>query len=355
MRGLYRRGRVYWMGYSVNGKMHYESTKKTTVRDAEIVLADRKREVRDGTMPDINKVKNYKFVELAEGYLKWAERQRSYKDKKLWIKQLVEVFGNLNVKDLNTRIIEQWQSERMKRNKPSTINRILATLKHMINKGVQWEMASDNVLKQVRNVKLLEENNRRLRFLTVEECQTLIGCCAEHLRPIVTVALHTGMRKSEILGLRWKNVDLKHGFILLDITKNGERREIPIDTTLEEMFNEMPHSIESIYVFTDPKTGEPYKSVKKSFSTALRKAEIRDFRFHDLRHTFASHLVMAGIDLTSVKELLGHRSLTMTLRYSHLAPGHKRKAVNLLDNMLKHAQSENLHYKNHTRYTYLLS
>ncbi len=146
------------------------------------------------------------------------------------------------------------------------------------------------------------------------------------------------MRKSEILGLKWEQVDLTHGYILLDTTKNGERKEIPIDNTLRELFEEMPHSIESIYVFTD-RDGNPYKEVKKSFSTALKKAGISDFRFHDLRHCFASHLVMAGVDLTSVKELLGHKSLTM--RYSHLSHGHKRKAVNILDKVLTNNQTEN--------------
>ena len=130
---------------------------------------------------------------------------------------------------------------------------------------------------------------------------------------------------------------MRHGFILLEITKNGERREIPIDNTLKEMFNSMPRGLESVYVFTDPRTGDPYKSVKRSFSTALKKACISRFRFHDLRHTFASHLVMAGVDLTSVKELLGHKEIGTTLRYSHLSPGHKRMAVNVLDNVLKGA------------------
>ena len=106
------------------------------------------------------------------------------------------------------------------------------------------------------------------------------------------------------------------------------------------MFNRMPRGLESVYVFTDPKTGDPYKSVKRSFGTALKKACISKFRFHDLRHTFASHFVMAGVDLTSVKELLGHKEIETTLRYSHLSPGHKRMAVNVLDNVLNNPQKE---------------
>ena len=155
-----------------------------------------------------------------------------------------------------------------------------------------------------------------------------------HLRPIVTIALHTGMRRGEIFSLKWEQVDLEHGFILLDISKNGERREIPINTTLEYLFKDLPHSVESMYVFAG-KNGNPLTDIKNSFHAALKKAGILDFRFHDLRHTFASHLVMAGVDLTSVKELLGHKDITMTLRYSHLAPGHKRKAVQVLDRIME--------------------
>jgi len=238
----------------------------------------------------------------------------------------------------------------LKYNKPSTVNRLLATLKHMVNKGTQWEMAGDGALKQVRNVKLLPENNRRLRFLSIQECQRLIECCHKDLKPIVVVALNTGMRRGEIFGLKWEQVDLSHGFILLDVTKNGERREIPINTTLEYLFKEMlQRSIDSKYVFAG-KTGKPLTDIKKGFHTALRKAGIHDFRFHDLRHTFASQLVMAGIDITSVKELLGHKSLTMTMRYSHLSPGHKRKAVHVLDRLMEENENDvsKKWYKNDT-------
>jgi len=335
MSRLYKRGNVYWFDFQINGTRYRKSTGKTKRRDAENVFHVEREKAKAGESLGDQEVKTYKLVDLAEEYLKWAERQRSYKDKKRCIRQLIEVFGNHEVRDLNTREIEQWQSRRLKYNKPSTVNRLLATLKHMVNKGTQWGMASDSALKQVRNVKLLPENNRRLRFLSIEECQRLIECCHKDLKPIVVVALNTGMRRGEIFNLMWTQIDLRHGFILLDTSKNGERREIPINTTLEYLFKEMQQrSVKSEYVFAG-KTGKPLTDIKKGFHTALRRAGIHDFRFHDLRHTFASQLVMAGIDITSVKELLGHKSLTMTMRYSHLSPGHKRKAVHVLDRLME--------------------
>jgi integrase len=145
------------------------------------------------------------------------------------------------------------------------------------------------------------------------------------------------MRKREILNLTWDNVDLKHGFILLDKTKNGYRRELPINDDLRNVLEAMHNGtdgqlrrIDVPHVFYNHKNGKPYQDVKRSFATALRRAKIHDFKFHDLRHTFASHLVMAGVDITTVSRLLGHRSLTMTLRYAHLAPNHLSKAVNKL-------------------------
>jgi len=322
-----------------HGRTIRESAGTTLQREAEYILNCRKKAVREGKLPDLKKIKNCKLVELAQDYLKWSERQRVHKTKKYWIPQLMEAFGNLNVSDLNPKIIEQWQGERLKKNKPSTVNRLTTCLKHMVNKGVEWGMTSEETLKSVRKVKQLKGENKRLRYLTIEELQRLLDCCRQHLKSIILVAVHTGMRKGEILNLKWDQVDLRNNFILLDKTKNGERREIPINGTLTELFASMPRSLESEYVFVD-KEGKPYGNIKRSFSTALRMAEIRDFHFHDLRHTFASHSVMTGVDLTSVKELLGHKSLTMALRYSHLAPGHKRKAVEMLDKVLTGSQSE---------------
>jgi integrase len=143
------------------------------------------------------------------------------------------------------------------------------------------------------------------------------------------------MRLEEVLSLEWgRHVDLAHGFITLDKTKNGDRRELPINGTLRETLKGLTRRLDVPYVFYNPATGKRHKDIRRSFNAALRKTGIKDFKFHDLRHTFASQLVMAGVDLTTVKELLGHKTLTMTLRYAHLAPAHKVKAVDVLDSTL---------------------
>jgi integrase len=215
----------------------------------------------------------------------------------------------------------------------------LAYLKASFTKAVDWGMVSNDVLLQIRKVKPVPENNCRLRYLAAEEVRALIGACAPHLRPVVIVAANTGMRRGEILKLKWSQVDLRHGFILLDNTKNGHRREIPINTTVREVFESISRGPESEYVFPN-RYGDPYRWLDASFKTACRKAEIHDFKFHDLRHTAASHLIMSGIDITTVKELLGHKTLAMTMRYAHLAPSHKVKAVEVLGKRLASYEDE---------------
>ncbi len=200
-KGLYRRSNIYWMCYKDNnGKRLRESTGVKSQKEAEYKLACRRKEIDEGKLPDTKRI-NFTFAELVREYDKtWAKQQRAYRTKKSILRQLVETFGNLNVNGLNTRIIERYQAKHLETHMPATTNRLISCLQHMISKGVDWDMASEETLRQVRKVKLYKLNNKRLRFLTVEECQTLIDCCTPHLKPIVTVALHTGMRRGEILG-----------------------------------------------------------------------------------------------------------------------------------------------------------
>jgi len=122
-------------------------------------------------------------------------------------------------------------------------------------------------------------------------------------------------------------------FLHLQVT-GGKRRQIPINDTLRDMLQGLVRRLDVPFVFYDPETGNRFQDVKRSFNTACRKAGILDFVFHSLRHTFASHLVMNGVDLTTVSRLMGHKSLTMTLRYSHLAPNHLTSAVNVLNSSM---------------------
>jgi integrase len=148
---------------------------------------------------------------------------------------------------------------------------------------------------------------------------------------MVMVALTTGMRRGEILGLKWDYIRLDNRLIILPITKNNTVRVIPINDTLHRILSEMPEK--SGYVFSKGNGGH-IGDIKHSFTSVCRKARIQDFRFHDLRHTYASHLAMRGVHIRALQELLGHKTLAMTQRYSHLASEQLQNAVKLLDGVI---------------------
>jgi integrase len=331
-KGIYRRGAVWWIRFAgLDGRIRFQSSKSSNYRVAEALLTTKRKEIQDGKDPDPIKIVNHSFSELAEKYLLWAARQKSYKSKQVIVKQLVGEFGNVPLRRFSTLLVEEYQSKILaKGNKPATANRHLATMKHMFTKAVEWDFVEDEILKRVRRVKLLQENNRRLRFLSREECAALVNASSPHLKAIIVTLLNTGCRKEEVLSLEWdKHIDLQHGFILLDVTKNGERREIPINDTLRGVLTNIPRR-DSPYVFSNER-GERYLNIRKGFLAACKRAGINDYHPHDCRHTFASHLVMAGVDITTVKNLLGHKTLAMTLRYSHLSKSHTRNALSVLD------------------------
>jgi|WetSurMetagenome_2_1015567.scaffolds.fasta_scaffold13315_1 integrase len=337
------------MSFTVDGKRYRRPTNTDNKKLAQAILGKiNTKVVEEKWFDKEEQITDYSFDELATQYeTDWIPGRYKSDFRIHLIRQLKERFAGYTLSMITTKELEKLQSERLKAgkhkrkidgkfwvipNKPATVNRFIAAIAHMFTKAADWGMIKKA---DIPKVKMLEEKNVRLRYLSLEECEDLIAACDEYLKPIVITALNTGMRRGEILSLKWENVDLKHGFILLSDTKNNERREIPINDTLKDLFKALPRRLDVPYVFYDLSSGKPYGEVKKSFASALRRARILDFRFHDLRNTFASHLIMAGIDLTTVKELLGHKDIKMTLRYAHLAPSHKVKAVDILDKTLK--------------------
>jgi integrase len=316
----------YYIDYYANGRRIREmiGTSKTL---AETVLKKRKVEVAEGKHLDIRKQDKVKFEDMSKTYLELhSKNKKSYRTDTIRVRQLNSVFKGKYLYDISSMHIERYRMDRAQEVSQATVNRELATLKNMFNKAIEWHKADHN---PVLKVKLFKENNQRVRYLEKEEIEKVLRNSRGILKPIVITALNTGMRKGEIFNIKWHNIDFRRNIINIYDTKNSETRTIPINDMVKTALIRVRKHPESPYVFSRP-DGEPIKDIRKSFFTALKKSGIVNFHFHDLRHTFASHLVMAGVDLNTVRELMGHKSLDMTLRYSHLSPDHKKRAVDIL-------------------------
>jgi integrase len=196
-----------------------------------------------------------------------------------------------------------------------SINRELAFLRNLCTMAIAWSKASENPVKKVR---FARENNGRTRFLTREEEVRILTCCIPSLKPLVVTALHTGFRMSELLSLTWRDVAFHRRVIAVRAAyaKNGESRSIPMNSVLLEMLWSMQgDTLGNAPVFCTSR-GTPHRDFRTTFTRVVRKAGIEDFRFHDLRHCFASRLVMAGVDLPTVQALIGHKNITITMRYA---------------------------------------
>jgi|SRR3989339_21132 len=299
---------------------------------AEAVLAKRLDEVVKENLygrPAISKVKLEEFgKEYLEKYAK--VNKRSWGRDRISIAHLNKFFDGKSLSEITPKDIESYKVHRQTSVGKTTINRELACLKCMFNQSIKWGYMKEN---PVRSVSLFKENNQRVRYLEPQERDRLLAYCPAHLKPIVITALNTGLRRSELLNLTWADIDFDRHLIRVRQSKTGEPRYIPINNLLTETLQDVTKRINSPYIFGD-ESGTPYKSVRKSFDNALKKAGIKDFHFHDLRHCFASYLIMAGVDLRTVQELMGHKTITMTLRYTHLSPSHKQAAVNKLEGFM---------------------
>ena len=190
-KGIYKRGSIYWISFAgPEGKIRQETSRSHRKKDAEALLIKRRNEVQEGRYTVAKSIRRYLFHELANKYNNFVKKQRSYSSKKYIIAKLKAQFRNIPLVKFNPALLEQFQTDKLNAgHKPATVNRYLATLKHMFSKAFEWEMIDDSVLAKVRKVKQLEENNRRLRYLTPEECKNLVNACCDYLKTIVEFAL----------------------------------------------------------------------------------------------------------------------------------------------------------------------
>ena len=280
----------------------------------------------------------------------------------------------LRLSEITTGHVERWRTSRqLLRRSPrkgakaptaATINRDLAALRSAFQRAIEWGHATTNPLARYKRGK--EDASAIVRFLSTEEELRLrtalanrdnvrrearaqanlwrrqrgykqlrpLGLYTDHLTPLILVALNTGLRRGELLGLQWRDVNLEKAFLTVEGggAKTGQTRHIPLNTDVRRILQDWRprDAAASDFVFPGANAEMPMRDVKKGWGALLRRANVTGFRFHDLRHTFASKLVMAGVDLNTVRDLLGHSTISMTLRYAHLAPEHQAAAVERL-------------------------
>lgn len=281
------------------------------------------------------------FNEMADLFLeKYSKpKKRSWKSAdRVFIRNIKPFFADLKLTKITPLKIEDYKMERLKNGtgrrvdekvSNSTINRELQCLRKLFNKAIDWGYALDNPVLKVEF--LSEKSSFRKRVLSEDEEVRFLTVALQHIGHMTLVALHTGMRKGEVLKLKWENVDFEAQEITIVETKDDEDRIVPMNPFLFNLlFTLKSQDGKSEYVFTNSRTGTHYVEIKRAFTSALKKAGIEDFHFHDLRHTYASRLVRNGVDLNTVKELLGHSSITTTQRYLHSQAEQKREAVNSL-------------------------
>lgn len=269
-----------------------------------------------------------------------------------------------NLKDINAWEIQKWRTERSKAGlSPATINRSVTTLKAVLNRALEWGVIEINPLQTIKPLKL--DSKGVVRYLSVDEevrlrsalderqqakiddrksgnawreargkekLPELNGELVDYLKPLSLFVLNTGLRRGEAFSLKWENINFERKSIVVlgSNAKSGHTRHVPLNSEAITLLRAWLEKANSELVFPSPVTNRKLVSVQKVWAPLMRRANIECFRFHDLRHTFASNLVMAGVDLYTVKELMGHSTIQMTERYAHLAPEHTATAVERL-------------------------
>ena len=283
------------------------------------------------------------FTEFSETYLKTVSVHTKSYDRETWfIKSLVAFFGPSKLCKIERNRVLEFRIARLKTVSKATVNRELSVLRHMFNVAIDQNIVATNPARGRIGMKAFKEQCRE-RYLEMNEIEALLTAIQarivknssdkmrasarkswQYLHTVVVMALHTGMRKGEILGLRWENVNWERKTLLLLDTKNGEARRLPIYSILLRELSEHRSRVknEELVFPSFDNNGKvvPMAAVKGSFGRVLKDAGIANFRFHNLRHTFASHYMMKGGQLYALSSILGHRDLKMTQRYAKLSP-----------------------------------
>ena len=332
---IYKKSGKYYSRIQYKGvRRHFLCTGAQDENEAKVYEANELRKlvmVVEGLAVDESR--EAKLRDLTKVFLAYSKtNKKDYKLDEAKVKVIHSYFGEKTlVSKITPKRIEDFKSFMSEKYSNAYVNRYLACIKTIFNIGIKNELIKTTPMKAV---KMMKEDNHKIRYLTADEEARLFKELPEHLKPIVICALQTGLRKSNILQLRWELVDLEFRFIevLAQQNKGHKIIKIPISDKLLETLESLPKNSE--YVFANPDTGKPYRDISEGFKNACERANIENFRFHDLRHAVATRLVEKGIDLRVVQEIMAHSTIVTTQRYMHPTPKRKLEAISVLNSYI---------------------
>lgn len=333
---MYKRGGVWWTCIRYGGKKIQRSLETGDKKLAQSIEAKIRTELVEGKYFEKPIGESKTFKGMMEKFMKEHAPRRTISMQRSYVaslKHLLPCFGDSKLSAITPKMISNYKVLRYSTGvKPSTINKELAMLSKAFNLAMkEWEWVKDNPVSKIQKER---DNNARDRWLTKDEEKRLLDNSPEKLREIIVFALHTGLRQDELLSLQWDRVDLLRKTIIIQESKNGKPRTIPLQQPAYDVLLEKSkiRNIRYNFVFTTRiGTKMDRHNLRSNFKDAVKKAGIKDFRFHDLRHTFATRLVQKGVKIYDISILLGHKSTIMTQRYAHHCTESLRDCMQVLE------------------------
>lgn len=322
---LLKRGNIWWVRITHNGRRIQESTKTADKQEAQEYHDRLKSEL--WRVKYLNEKPNYTWNDAVVRWCKEQSHKKSLKSDLSIFKWLDPHLNGWLLKDINrTKIDNLTAIKESVGAKNATTNRMLALIRSVLRRAErEWEW-----IDRAPVVRLKKEDNKRIRWLTRDEFNRLVKELPEHLKPIVIVAVNTGLRASNLTNLRWEwiNLEKKHLYIPAQYTKSGRAWSVPLNNIVLHILQKLPNT--GSFVFTYKK--QPIRQLScAAWRKALKRSEVKDFRFHDLRHTWASWHVQNGTSLHELQVLGDWSSFEMVLRYAHLSSKHLQTAVKRLE------------------------
>ena len=321
---IYKRGNVYWYDFQFKGQRYRESTRVSNKAAVCQIEAARRSDLALGRVRlDAPSFSDF----LNEEFLPWSRVQNqaiTFKRYKVSSKPLRGFFGKLKLDQIGAGEVERFKVYRLKQCSAAGVNRDLSLLRYALNFGIRQGYFTQN---PVKLVKFLREGPGVMRILSYKEEELFLKHAPQPLFDIAVVMLETGMRPGEVYSIQRRNVDFAEHYIFVPEGKSAfARRTIPLTQRALEVLQSRVAGAQGRYLFPHRSDPDKHMVICRSQLTLSRKLKL-NFRLYDLRHTFGSRVAMAGVDLPTLKELLGHSTIAMTMRYIHPTPEHKRRAM----------------------------